>query len=128
MAFNSVGFKGNNFGELKFYGSGAGKLPTANAVLSDVLDIALNTYRKGNPLGQEHLKNLNSDIKGQYYLRVSESDEEIANKFKEISKEVIQDNDDIAIITDEIKLSEVNDLLMKLGLGKDRYFLAKIMQ
>ena len=128
MAFNSVGFKGNNFGELKFYGSGAGKLPTANAVLSDVLDIALNTYRKGNPLGQEHLKNLNSDIKGQYYLRVSESDEEIANKFKEISKEVIQDNDDIAIITDEIKLSEINDILVKLGLGKNRYFLAKIMQ
>ena len=49
MAFNSIAFKGNNVGELKFYGAGAGKLPTANAVLSDVLDIALGTYRKGNP-------------------------------------------------------------------------------
>ncbi len=128
MAFNSVAFKGDNVGELKFYGSGAGKLPTANAVLSDVLDIALNTYRKGNPLGEGALSNLNSQIEGQYYLRISEPDMAIANKVKEISKEVLSDGDDIAIITNNMNLSEVNDLLLNQGLEKDRYFLAKIME
>ncbi|MGF6905862.1 homoserine dehydrogenase [Fusobacterium sp. PH5-44] len=36
---NIVTLQGATIGELKFYGQGAGKLPTANAVVQDVLDI-----------------------------------------------------------------------------------------
>lgn len=57
-AFNSISFKGDNVGELKFYGPGAGKLPTANAILTDVLDIGLNTYRNKNLLGKRGLKTI----------------------------------------------------------------------
>ncbi|MDR7869740.1 MAG: homoserine dehydrogenase [Tissierellaceae bacterium] len=127
MAYNSVAFRGDNAGELKFYGSGAGKLPTANAVLSDVLDIALNTYRKGNPLGQESLQNLNSQIKGRYYLRISDINEELESKLNEISNEVLQNSGHMAIITNEMKLSDINNLLQDMGLDKKKYFLAKIM-
>ena len=56
MAFNSIIFRGENVGELKFYGPGAGKLPTANAVLRDVLDIINDSYWKGNPWEQISLK------------------------------------------------------------------------
>lgn len=38
--FNGILVKGQVSGELMFYGKGAGKLPTAGAVVSDVLDIA----------------------------------------------------------------------------------------
>jgi homoserine dehydrogenase len=38
--FNAVFLTGDAVGDLMFYGRGAGQLPTASAVLSDVLDIA----------------------------------------------------------------------------------------
>ena len=38
--FNAVFITGDNVGDLMFYGRGAGQLPTASAVWSDVLDIA----------------------------------------------------------------------------------------
>ena len=40
--FNSILVKGNTLGEVMFYGSGAGKLPTASAVVADIADAALN--------------------------------------------------------------------------------------
>jgi len=36
--FNAIFVKGNVIGDVMFYGSGAGKLPTASAVVSDVVD------------------------------------------------------------------------------------------
>lgn len=42
MAFNSISFVGHNIGPLKFYGYGAGKLPTGDAVAKNVIDILLN--------------------------------------------------------------------------------------
>lgn len=36
--FNGILVRGNQVGDLMFYGSGAGKLPTASAVVSDVID------------------------------------------------------------------------------------------
>ena len=37
--FNAVSVTGDSVGEVMFYGKGAGKLPTASAVVADVLDI-----------------------------------------------------------------------------------------
>lgn len=36
--FNTVTFVGKTIGELKFFGAGAGSLPTANAIVQDLLD------------------------------------------------------------------------------------------
>ena len=36
--FNAILVKGNALGDVMFYGKGAGKLPTASAVVSDVVD------------------------------------------------------------------------------------------
>ena len=38
--FNGVFVHGNMLGDAMFYGSGAGKLPTASAVVADVVDCA----------------------------------------------------------------------------------------
>lgn len=43
--FNSIFVKGNMLGDAMFYGSGAGKLPTASAVVADVVDAAKNLDR-----------------------------------------------------------------------------------
>lgn len=127
MAFNSVAFKGNNVGELKFYGAGAGKLVTANAVLSDVLDVLLASYRKGNPLSQNKLKNNNDKIKGSYYLRISASNEDIASALRDISSKVLSEGSTTAIITEEIEISKINKLISSFEIDKNDYFLARIL-
>ncbi|MCR4945939.1 MAG: homoserine dehydrogenase [Lachnospiraceae bacterium] len=38
--FNAIFVKGNMLGDSMFYGSGAGKLPTASAVVGDIIDMA----------------------------------------------------------------------------------------
>ena len=78
-AFNAVFVKGNYIGEAMFYGPGAGMLPTASAVVGDVVDIAMThelTHshpsmltnfgpRKVMPIG---------DVETEYYLRLSVAD------------------------------------------------------
>lgn len=71
-ANNLVSIIGNDIGELKFYGAGAGKLPTANAVVSDVLDIIYNNYGSCG-INQEDDKLCNNTdlVKDIYYIRIS---------------------------------------------------------
>ena len=40
--FNGISVRGDAIGDVMFYGRGAGKLPTASAVVADVMDIARN--------------------------------------------------------------------------------------
>ncbi len=42
--FNAVFVRGNMLGDAMFYGSGAGKLPTASAVVADVIDIVRHKH------------------------------------------------------------------------------------
>ena len=43
--FNGIFVHGNVLGDVMFYGSGAGKLPTASAVVADVMDAAKHMHR-----------------------------------------------------------------------------------
>ena len=43
--FNAIFVHGNVLGDAMFYGSGAGKLPTASAVVADVVDAAKHLNR-----------------------------------------------------------------------------------
>ena len=43
--YNVITLHGKTIGDLKFYGQGAGKLPTANAIVQDMIDINENTTR-----------------------------------------------------------------------------------
>lgn len=40
--FNAIAIRGDSVGDVMFYGPGAGKLPTASAVVADVMDIAVH--------------------------------------------------------------------------------------
>lgn len=55
--FNAVLIKGNVVGDCMFYGRGAGKLPTASAVVADVMDIV-----KNKPNHPKCLWNLDNEI------------------------------------------------------------------
>ena len=49
--FNGVLVNANMVGEVMFYGPGAGKLPTASAVVADIVDIIANRNTESAPLG-----------------------------------------------------------------------------
>ena len=44
--FNGIVVRGNAVGDTMFYGRGAGKLPTASAVVADIIDAANHTARR----------------------------------------------------------------------------------
>jgi homoserine dehydrogenase len=76
--FNAVFITGDNVGDLMFYGRGAGQLPTASAVWSDVDDIA-RRVAAGAPALDVDLPRMSprplrimpmEDIRTAYYLRV----------------------------------------------------------
>ena len=114
-AYNSVSIEGNFSGPLKFFGPGAGMHPTANAVLTDVIDCLLETQDRSNPLSSRKLENRNKDIRGKYYLRISnwkDEDRFIIEDLKE--EELLESKDDLAIITKEMKLFDLLDKIAEI--------------
>lgn len=112
-AMNSVSFSGDNVGGLVFTGAGAGMLPTANAVLTDVVDCILGTQSKSSPLRARALTNRNELLKGSYYLRLEGGfGAEALSKLA--LKEIISWEDSVAVITDEAKLDDILELAASL--------------
>ncbi len=68
--FNAVLVKGDAIGEMIFLGKGAGSLPTASAVLSDIVEIARNSGNgvMWNPLASRRLAHV--EATSRYYLRL----------------------------------------------------------
>ena len=72
-SFNAVFIEGDAVGELMLYGRGAGGLPTASAVLGDLIDAAVN-LRKGSSahigrLGDARIRPID-EVRSGYYLNV----------------------------------------------------------
>lgn len=67
--FNAVMVKGDATGEMIFHGKGAGSLPTASAVMSDIIEIARNPNGgvMWNPSESKRVEQ--SEGKTRYYLR-----------------------------------------------------------
>ncbi|MGN0071374.1 MAG: homoserine dehydrogenase [Atopobiaceae bacterium] len=79
--FNLVTLVGTTIGELKFYGQGAGSLPTGNAIVQDLLDCsegAKPVYRFDEPLTWDP-----SLLKGSYLLRTKAEPPEGAKPYLE---------------------------------------------
>ena len=76
--FNGIAVTGNAVGQVMFYGPGAGKLPTASAVVADVMDLArdLKTDRRNawGP-GSEDLVVSTDVLSCRWYVRAQASAE-----------------------------------------------------
>ena len=72
--FNGISVRGDAIGDVMFYGRGAGKLPTASAVVADVIDIAKNMgHRKAmcwQP-GGDDVACGNADLASCWYVRAN---------------------------------------------------------
>ena len=81
--YNAVLVHGNMLGDGMFYGSGAGKLPTASAVVGDIVEMA--RHAKENVFFEWEEEKLTLADEGKqsyrYFLRTEKSEDEIANIF-----------------------------------------------
>lgn len=88
--FNAIYLYGHAVGQTMFYGPGAGEMPTATAVVSDIMEVARNKKLgvggKGlwQPTAQPVMKTAD-EIEAKYFLRVVVKDEiGVLNKITEV--------------------------------------------
>lgn len=115
--FNAILVRGDAVGDVCFYGRGAGKLPTASAVVADMVDAAKHTERRkifGWQEGSEDYVIDHKDcIEMQFYVRAKAEKtlvQEVFHDVKFLSRRG-QPSDETAFITD--KMTE-NRLQQKL--------------
>lgn len=120
--FNAIFVHGNVLGDAMFYGSGAGKLPTASAVVADVVDCAKHLNR--NIMINWSSKRLElmdvSQVKSRFFVRVEGSMTENLARVQEIfglvhAVTIPEVNGEFAITTEEMTEEEYNKKAQELG-------------
>lgn len=104
--FNGIMVNGNAIGEVVFYGPGAGKLPTASAVVADIIDCLRNLDRHHEYKWSEAEEDFvckSSENFGQYLL-ITNNPEKVQEKIK-IEKTVSIKDGEFGIVTEEVKES-----------------------
>ena len=120
--FNAILVKGNVIGDVMFYGKGAGKLPTASAVVADVVDAVKHLNRNiMTAWSSEKLDILDIDgVEVSKFIRISYTDKEKAiNAVKNLfgtDKIVFSKNNDyeFAFITNVETEKIINDKINQL--------------
>ncbi len=82
--FNAIFVKGNMLGDSMFYGSGAGKLPTASAVVGDVIEAAKNPNRSMMATWTSEKLELEekADTTKRFFVRIKGSETELKEKLE----------------------------------------------
>ena len=80
--FNSIFVHGNMLGDAMFYGSGAGKLPTASAVVGDIVEAARNLDRNLGVMWSNEKLALEDrrDVERRFFVRMKGSREELQDR------------------------------------------------
>ena len=83
---NAVYVKGNVLGPAMFYGSGAGKLPTASAVVSDIVDM---TKHQGQDImatwnAERLILKSKDEIEGRFFVRVAGNKVDMEEKVNQV--------------------------------------------
>lgn len=107
--FNAIFVHGNMLGDTMFYGKGAGKLPTASAVVSDIVAAAKNLNENiAYGICPEKLDLVDiQDVENRFYVRMEgkfqEYKEKITSVFGEVEAMELDDvQGEFAIITDRM--------------------------
>lgn len=116
--FNAVCVHGNMLGDSMYYGRGAGKLPTASAVVSDVVDCARHIGKIITCFWDaEDVKLTNVDeVERAFFVRVEKAKEQEAKETFGDVKEVTAGVDgEFAFVTGRMREKEFNEKAEKVG-------------
>ena len=116
--FNAVYVHGNMLGDTMYYGRGAGKLPTASAVVSDVVDCARHLGKTVMCFWE------NEDVKvagieedqGKYFVRVESAKKEaVMDTFGSLAEINVGITEEFAFMTQVMTEKDFNDKIDKIG-------------
>ncbi|MCM1046970.1 MAG: homoserine dehydrogenase [Clostridiales bacterium] len=116
--FNAVYVHGNMLGDSMYYGRGAGKLPTASAVVSDVVDCARHPGKTIMCFWDEEKITLTDidDVRHRFFVRVSADKKEAAlSAFPEAEALDAGIEGEYAFVTKIMTEKEFNDKLASVG-------------
>ena len=116
--FNGIFVHGNVLGDAMFYGSGAGKLPTASAVVADVVDMVkhknTNIYIDWKP---EKLEIVDyKDSRNSFFVRTSSDKEAVAKAFGEVAYVSAGIEGEIGFTTGEMTEAEFEKCAAEINL------------
>lgn len=106
--FNAIFVKGNMVGDVMFYGQGAGKLATASAVVSDVIDEAKHVNVNMRTLwDHDKLALLPMDeVKSKFFVRVkgtkADVEAKVLDAFGKVTAVDAGYNDEFGFVTEDI--------------------------
>ncbi len=118
--FNGILVEGNMLGTTMYYGSGAGKLPTASAVVADIIEAAQNLDRNVT-LGWdgEQLEIAEMDASRHcYFVRIAGVETQmkahVMQTLGEVKTVVLDGMDEFAVVTSEMSEAEFKKRAIKL--------------
>ena len=112
---NGIELKGNLLGDTMFYGAGAGKLPTASAVVSDIIDEAKHLHTNIPIIWSDEPVKLaeRGRHKSKFFIRVDRDCDTIKNTFVIEQLVTLPDYpDEYAVVTEEMTFA---DFYEKIG-------------
>lgn len=114
---NAVAVVGNMLGESLYYGAGAGALPTASAVVGDLVFLARNADKHVRiGWANEHIELADpSEQRFKYFVRTSALQSNIENEFGNVKYTDLDLDDETAFITEEMTESEFAERKAALG-------------
>lgn len=116
--FNAVCVHGNMLGDSMYYGRGAGKLPTASAVVSDVVDCARHIGKIITCFWDaEDVKLTNVDeVEHAFFVRVAKAKEQAAKEnFGDVKEITAGVDGEFAFVTGRMSEKEFNEKAEKVG-------------
>lgn len=116
--FNGIFVHGNVLGDAMFYGSGAGKLPTASAVVADVVDMVkhknTNIYIDWKPEKIELVDY--KDSRNSFFVRTSSDQAAVEAAFGKVTYVSAGIDGEIGFTTGEMSESEFEESAAKIEL------------
>ncbi len=119
--FNAILVRGNMVGDVMFYGQGAGKLPTASAVVSDVMDAAKHVGVNIITLWDADKLDLvkAEDARNMFFVRVrgsaGDNEEKVRSAFGKVTAVDAGFADEYAFVTDEMSEGAYEKAAAQLG-------------
>ncbi|MBQ6850246.1 MAG: homoserine dehydrogenase [Oscillospiraceae bacterium] len=109
--FNAAQLETDNAGLMAFYGRGAGSLPTASAVVNDIVECVCadgTIYPAWEDEKPENVADY-KDVPMQFYVNVSDKADKVENAFE--TAEIIYIKESTAFITEKITENRLNEKL-----------------
>jgi len=122
--FNGIMVRGDATGDVVFYGKGAGKLPTASAVVADIIDCVKHfdsrKYLFWNDAKENYVEDFSEHIEDVFISITGDDSDDIIKKSEEIFGDLARlirknaQKGEAAFIVKQIKVSELEEKLKML--------------